>query len=191
MKTKGKFKMLWASSYDRGLRYLLEMWSDIKKEIPEAELHIAYGFNLFDKAHSNNPYMMNWKREMEELMKQDGITHYGRLSKKDLIKLTKESDVWAYYCTFFETNCITSLTSIQYGAVPITMNRGALEDTAFVGTKIDADGEEPEAKQIYLKALVDAYKNPEWLEEQRKLGKEKISSYYWENIAKEWEVHFK
>jgi glycosyltransferase involved in cell wall biosynthesis len=145
---KTKFKMLWASSYDRGLIHLLEMWPDIKKEIPEAELHIAYGFNLFDKAHSNNPYMMKWKTNMEELMKLDGITHHGRLSKSDLIKLNKECDVWTYYCTFDETNCITSLTAIQYGAVPITMNRAALQDTAFIGTKIEEDGDEPKTRNL-------------------------------------------
>ena len=64
-----KFKMLYASSYDRGLQYLLEMWSDIKKRIPEAELHIAYGWNLFDIARGNDPEGMKWKTYMVGLMK--------------------------------------------------------------------------------------------------------------------------
>ena len=190
MKNK-PFKMFWGGSYDRGVQHLLEMWGEVREKIPTAELHICYGFELFDIAHAGNSEMMKWKDYMLNLMKQEGVFHYGRISKKEVIKLTKSCDVWAYYCTFSETNCITSLTSIQYGAVPITMNRAGLKDTAFVGTRLDANGEDKETRKLYLDALVYAYEHPEWLEEQRKLGKEKITEFYWENIAVKWAEHFK
>jgi len=186
-----KFKMLYASSYDRGLQYLLEMWPDIKKRIPEAELHIAYGWNLFDIARGNDPEGMKWKAYMVELMKQEGITEHGRLSKKELNKLTAECDILSYYCNFSETNCITAINSIKHGAIPITMDRAGLQDTAFVGTRITSHAEDPEAKEKYLEALVYAYENPKWLEEQREEGKKKISDFYWVNIASKWVEHFK
>jgi hypothetical protein len=49
------FKMLYASSPDRGLEHLLRMWPQIKEKIPGAELHFCYGWNMFDKGYSNNP----------------------------------------------------------------------------------------------------------------------------------------
>lgn len=38
-------KMVWASSHDRGLHWLLEAYPQIKKQVPECELHIFYNFN--------------------------------------------------------------------------------------------------------------------------------------------------
>ena len=72
-------KLFYGSSYDRGLDILLLMWSDIKKKYPDAELHIAYGWDLFDKAALNNKERMEWKADIVELMKQPGVHHHGLL----------------------------------------------------------------------------------------------------------------
>ena len=181
------FKMLYASSPDRGLEHLLRMWPQIREKIPTAELHNCYGFNLFLKGYKDNPYMMKWYEKMQELLKQDGIFDYGRLSKTDLNNLTSKCDVWAYYCTFDETNCITALNSQRLGCVPITMARAGLLDTVYSGKMIDGDGFEPETKEKYLDALVFAYENPEWLKIESMVGKTNIEKFYWSNIAKDWE----
>ena len=181
------FRMLYASSYDRGGEHLLKMWPQIKEKIPTAELHIAYGWQMFLKGYSNNPYMMSWKERMEKMMEQEGITHYGRLSKQELDELTESCDVWAYYCTFDETNCITALNSQRLGAVPITMARAGLLDTVYSGKMIDEDGFEPEAKTKYLEALVLAYENPDWVKMESLVAKTNIDKFYWSNIARLWE----
>ena len=180
------FRMLYASSYDRGCEHLLRMWPQIKAKIPNAELHIAYGWDMFLKGYSNNPYMMNWKERMEKLMEQEGITHHGRLSKADLDELTLSCDIWAYYCTFDETNCITALNSQRLGCVPITMARAGLLDTVYSGKLIDGDGFEPETKEEYLNALVYAYENPEWLQKESDKARNGIEKFYWGNIATLW-----
>ena len=181
------FKMLYASSPDRGLEHLLRMWPQIKEKIPTAELNFCYGWNMFDKSYADNPYMQKWKTKMQELLKQDGITDHGRLSKENLDELTKSCDVWAYYCTFDETNCITALNSQRLGCVPITMKRAGLMDTVYSGFLIDGDGFLPETKNEYLEKLVYAYENPEWLKEELEKGKAGIKDFYWSNIAKLWE----
>lgn len=38
-------KIMWASSPDRGLHWLLEMFPAVKRRVPEAELHIFYNFH--------------------------------------------------------------------------------------------------------------------------------------------------
>lgn len=181
------FRMLYASSPDRGLEHLLRMWPTIKEKIPTAELHNCYGFKLFLQGYSKNPYMMKWYEKMQELLKQKDIYDYGRLSKEDLDDLTSKCDVWAYYCTFDETNCITALNSQRLGCVPITMARAGLLDTVYSGKMIEGDGLEPETKEKYLDALVFAYENPEWLKMESMVGKTNIDKFYWSNIAKEWE----
>ena len=185
------FKMFWGSSYDRGLEYLLEIWEEVLKQIPVAELHICYGWDLFDKAHGGNIEMMKWKDKMVKLMSQKQIVHHGRLSKEKVDELTASCDVWAYFCNFSETNCITAINCQKLGVVPITMKRAGLIDTVYSGITIETDDEiTPQVKQDYIKALVYAHENPEWLKEQSEIGKNGVSRFYWENIASNWAKHF-
>lgn len=184
-------KMLYASSYDRGLEHLLKMWGDIKKELPDAELHCAYGWNLFIKGYADNPYMMKWKEDMDKLMEQPGITHHNRLSKDKLDKLTESCDIWAYPTHFEETNCITALRSQSLGCVPVTMNLAALQDTVFSGVKIDGDITEQETKDLYLKELIALAKDPKRLADEKQKAIEGAKAYSWDNIATEWAKHFK
>ena len=183
--------MLYASSYDRGLEHLLKMWTTIKSELPKAELNVAYGWNLFDKGYAGNEYMMKWKASMDELMKQDGITHHGRLSKKDLDKITSECDLWIYPTHFEETNCITALRSQSLGCVPVTVNLAALQDTVFSGVKIDGDITDPEVQKLYIKELVSLAKDEKGLKEEKEKAIEGAKKYSWDKIASEWETHFK
>lgn len=47
-------RMIWASSPDRGLHHLLEMWPKIKKVVPHAHLHVFYDFHSIE--HTANTY---------------------------------------------------------------------------------------------------------------------------------------
>jgi glycosyltransferase involved in cell wall biosynthesis len=167
------------------------MWAEIKKELPNAKLNIAYGWNLFDRGYAGNQHMMKWKADMEELMKQDGITHHGRLSKADLDKVTAECDLWVYPTHFEETNCITALRSQSLGCVPVTINLAALQDTVFSGIKIDGDITDPETQKQFVKKLISLAKDEKRLKEEKQKAIEGAKAYAWENIAKEWETHFK
>ena len=184
-------KMLYASSYDRGLEHLLKMWPEIKKELPNATLEILYGWDLFLRGYANNPTMMKWKSDMEELMKQDGITHHGRVSKDKLDEITSKCDIWAYPTHFEETFCITAVRSQSLGCVPVTMELAALQDTVFSGVKLDGDITDPEVQKLYIKELVSLAKDEKRMKEEKEKAIEGAKKYSWTNIAKEWEVHFK
>src|SRR6185312_10323526 len=126
MSQKRQHKLFWGSSYDRGLNVLLKMWPEIKAKYPDAELHIAYGWNLFDAALGNNPERMEWKKTMQELMKQKGITDHGRISKSELKKLRQECGILAYCSDFTEIFCITAMECQREGCVPVTTDLAAL-----------------------------------------------------------------
>lgn len=184
-------KLFYGSSYDRGLQHLLNMWADIKKAVPEATLDICYGWNLFDTVYNNNPERMAWKKKMEDLMSQDGITHHGRVGKDELKNIRESCGIWAYPCHFEEINCISALESQFDGLVPVVINYAALKETVGAGIKIDGD--------IFLFDIRDKYKQelislmldlPRWEKESKK-AHEFASSYGWHDIAKAWEKHFR
>ena len=115
-----------------------------------------------------------------------GITEHGRVSKDKLDEISGSCDVWAYYCTFSESNCITAINAQKLGLVPITMKRAGLMDTVYSGILLDEDGDEPGTREKYLEQLVFAYENPEWLEKEKEKAKSGVDKFYWENIAKQW-----
>lgn len=199
-KTPRHHKLLYGSSYDRGLQYLLVMWKDIRKQFPDAQLHIAYGWSTFDKLAAGNPERMAWKDKMVELMKQPGIKEHGRISKDELDKLTTECGVLAYPTDFFEISCITVLNSQKLGCVPVVMNPKwnldedkiycALNETVYSGLKVDGDIKTDGGRLVYLQALTQIMGNETAWKKLSEGGKKGIYKYKWENIALEWGSEF-
>ena len=183
-------KLIYKSSYDRGLEHLLRMWKDIKAQVPEATLDCYYGWNLFDKGYANNPQMMKWKEMMIELMSQDGIKEHGRVSKDELDAATAKADIWAYPTHFGETNCITALDSQKLGCVPVTIAYAGLLDTVYSGVLIDGDIYEKETREKFVQELIALWNDKERLNAEKQKGIEGASKFAWSNIATKWTEHF-
>lgn len=179
-------KLLYASSYDRGLIWLLKLWPRIIEKYPDATLDIAYGWNLFDKAYANNPERQAWKAKVNELMAQKGITHHGRIGKAELNELTQQCGIWAYPTDFQEINCITALNCQALGCVPCVINFAALKETVGAGIKVEGDIWDPEVRDEYFKGLLSLMADEKkWQEEQEK-GIVFANDYSWDKIAQKW-----
>lgn len=179
-------KLFWGSSYDRGLDVLLYLWSDVKTKLPDAELHVCYGWDLFDKATANNEERKQWKIGVQRLMQQDGVIHHGRLGKKALREVRKKCGIWAYPTYFTEINCITALECQRDGCVPVTMTLAALDETVQSGVKVDGDIKDEKVIEKYKQALLDMMSDKKkWSKEVSK-GKNFAKKHYWENISTKW-----
>ncbi|MEK0324795.1 MAG: glycosyltransferase, partial [Nitrosopumilus sp.] len=184
-------KLFWQSSYDRGLDVLLLMWKDIKKTYPDATLDITYGWNLFDVATTNNKERQEWKKTQLELMKQDGITEHGRVGKDKLEDIRMECGIWAYPTYFTEINCITALETQNDGLVPVTMNLGALRETAPEGVLIEGSIEDEATKKKFLEELLSLMGDkPRWKKLRNKC-KKFAAKYDWSAAARSWIDEFK
>ena len=183
-------KLIWKSSYDRGLQEMLEMWPLIKKEVPEATMRVFYGWNLFDKNYSNNPEMMAWKSKILKLLEQEGISEHGRVSKDILDEETKNADIWPYPTNWPETNCINALDSQKLGCVPVAMVHSGLLDTVFSGVKIPGNFKELSNPELFVKELVSLWKDKKRYEEEKKKGIEGAKEFSWNKISDKWVKHF-
>lgn len=185
-------RLIYTSSYDRGLQHLLEMWPDIKKEVPEATLDIYYGWLLFEQFYKDNPASMAWKEKMEELMKQEGVQDHGRISQTDLEHEYKTAGIFAYPAHFGEINCISAIKAQAYGAIPVVVNYAALAETVQYGIKVDGDIYDQETKDEYKKQLIALLKDHKRQEEIRKpMMKWAQGKYTWDAIASDWDKEFK
>jgi glycosyltransferase involved in cell wall biosynthesis len=181
-----KNKFIYASSYDRGLDFALKNWNRVKEQIPEAELHVYYGWDTFDalkqvRSPEYRDWMENFQKEINELMKQDGIIHHGRVSQAELYKAFAESNIWYYPTSFLEISCITAMTSQRYGAIPVCTPIGALRETVQHGARVD--------RKDIMDALVYTYNNPDEArrEKMMKWAKDKFDM---PALAKEWDLFF-
>lgn len=180
---KKRYKVFYGSSYNRGLETILEMWPEIRKAEPLAELHICYGWQTFDSLLSHNPYWQEWKRKIEVMMQQDGIVHHGRMGKKELYEIAGSCGVWAYPTNFEEISCITGMYCQALGTIPVYYNYAALQETVKYGESI-----EPGNKQKYLETLINTIKNPKDYQKSIETAQKRLS---WSSVANEWINIFK
>lgn len=185
-------RLIYSSSPDRGLVYLLRMWPEIKKAVPEAELHVFYGFKIYDAIHHNNPARMAWKDTVMALMKQDGIHYHDRIGKEELYKEINKSGIWAYPTDFTEISCITAMEMQALGAIPVCTTLAALNETVRNGIKLDVDITDEAAQKEYQQALIDLLQHPEKQAEIRPDMMKWARSYYqWSRVAGMWDQLFR
>ena len=183
-------KLFWGSSYDRGLDILLYVWSDVLEKFPDAELHVCYGWELFDRVTKTNPERQEWKKKVQMLMQQNGVIHHGRVGKDELKKIRQECGIWAYPTYFTEIFCITAMDAQKDGLVPVTTDLAALEEVVQSGVKVSGDIRDKKVIEKFTKELIEMMGDVEKWKTESKKAKEVASEYSWDKIAKKWTTVF-
>jgi glycosyltransferase involved in cell wall biosynthesis len=128
---KVPFRCVYASSADRGLVTLLQIWPHIVKAEPTAELHVAYGWETIDRMiQGGRPGLAEFKADVERLIANTpNVVWRGRLNQQDLAQLYGESVAWLYPTDFLEVSCISAMEALAAGCVPVSTACGALAGT--------------------------------------------------------------
>ena len=184
-------RVIYTSSYDRGLDHLLEIWPDVIKVVPQATLHCFYGWQLFEKFYKDNPSSMAWMNNMKEMLKQPGVTDHGRVPQHELIEEYEKSGIWAYSTHFGEINCLSAIKAQAYGCEPVVVNYAALSETVQFGRKVEGDIYDVETQEAFKKELTQALLHPMAQSERGKMMKWARDKYSWNKIASEWSMEFK
>ncbi len=133
-KTPGK--VIWASSLDRGLHWLLEMWPDVRRAVPGAELHIFYDFHsveymskeyvpgqwfstpVHDELGNRSRYILEAVKRMSHI----GVHARKSVSRTRMEEEMRSSSVLAYPLDpvyFTETFGVVVLEACSSGTVPV------------------------------------------------------------------------
>lgn len=180
-------RLIYTSSYDRGLVHLLDIWKDVKKEIPDAELHCFYGWETYDKMVKRGAIKDDsFKQYLLPLLAQPGINDHGRVGHKQLVKEFQKSGIYAYPSHFAEISCISAMKAQAAGAIPVVTNYAALSETVKIGFKVDGKAGEGDTNERYKRTLIDLMKETEKHEEYRKMLEKHKPTFGWSAVAKEW-----
>jgi len=193
-------KVFYGSSHVRGLAYIYEVWPEVKKAVPEATLDVYYGRGSYDAVHKGNPERMKWMDDMMiKAEKLDGVTDHGKVGQEEIMRHIFESGVWAYPCPFPEIYCITAIKAQAGGAIPVSSNFAALDETVQYGVKLPMKEQkegtlvgagDEEFLKPFKEALIDMLKHPEKQEAIRKEMQDWARSNSWRKVAEQWVESF-
>lgn len=147
-KKKVPKQCLYASSPDRGLDILEQIWPSIVDKHPDAHLYVSYGANI------GTPN-----------------TTCGEFTESEMNELYNTSDIWLHPCTGGELYGISGIKAQAAGAIPVYFPFMALAETVQVGVpcmdardmydKLDELLGNDKAKNKYRKQLADIH-FPNW-----------------------------
>lgn len=139
---KVKGRCLYASSPDRGLHHMLQAWPAIKRQVPEATLHIAYRLRDWLEDMRRCPWTAavgeNKQRALyiEDALRRLshprwGITEIGRVSRNRIVREMCEAEVLSYPCDtlrWSEGFSCSVLEACAAGTVPVIFDCDALSE---------------------------------------------------------------
>lgn len=180
---KNPYSCIYASSYDRGLEVLLDIWPAVKKRFPLATLDIYYGWKVWATHYPQEVARLKAKLVSLRFL---GVKEHGTVGHSELNQAMNLASFWTYPCTLaVETFCITALRAQYAGAIPVILEEGAMKETVQGGFRCLQ-------REEYLGLLCSALEQAEQIsEEERKKQRDFIlRKYTWAEIASQWKHSF-
>lgn len=191
--TERSNKVIYSSSPDRGLATLLDLWPEILKKVPDAELHIYYGFHNWEesaKRAGNNEVLGYINYLKHRLSSTERTFYHGRVGQVELAKAFRASKVWAYPTWFSETFCITALEAQAAGCVPVTSAIAALKETVKQGILIDPPNTSDEYTERFIREVSKLLTDEQYRLSMCSGDFEAKHEHDWMEVAKEWDFIF-
>lgn len=180
-------KFVYSSSPDRGLHGVLSAWPYIRKYFPGAELTVTYGVEKWTKeirwSHSRQGEIAV---QIEQMMKQPGITDLGKIGQAKLAKLQMEADAWLYPLDSInatESGCITAVENAAAGNPLIITDCDCLpSEFGHVGVVADL----PFDAKGYADCIKFVLSDIDIVQKLRRDGRQFAESRDWAKIATQW-----
>lgn len=180
-------RLIYASSPDRGMEYLLDLFPRAKEILPDLELHLYYGFNNIDKwAH---PWIRENAHRLREMTNQPGVTVHGRTPQPKLIREWFKAGIWCHPSNATETSCITCMDAQACGAIPITNPVWAIGENVRHGVFIEGDVTSEYVRARYVDEIVSLASDPDRQDAiRREMMPWARETFTWERFVSQWEA---
>lgn len=185
-------RAVYSSSPDRGLPSLLMMWPKVRARVPDATLHVYYGFEnwLASASDAQRKNIEAMQRHLKDL-EPHGVTYHGRVNQSELADAFLASGVWTYPTWFSETSCITAMEAQAAGLAIVTSPVAALRETVGDrGAMIEGDWLSEAYQDAFVEATVRAMTGTS-AEQRASLRDYAASKFGWDTLAKEWDAMFR
>jgi glycosyltransferase involved in cell wall biosynthesis len=197
-------KIIWASSLDRGLHWLLEMFPALKRAVPNAELHIFYDFHsvnymsteyvpgkwfstpVHDELGNRSRYILEAVRKMERI----GVHAHRSVSRDRIEEEMKNSSVLAYPLDpvyFTETFGVVVLEACASGTVPVICSDDAFGELwGSVAECVSPPFKDH--KSEFFDKLVHILRDENYRSEVAQKCVQHSKKFEWSSLAKDFEL---
>lgn len=190
--SRDSHRAVYASSPDRGLERLLEMWPAIRAQVPDAKLDIYYDWK---HAKEKLPELVSRLEAHLTALLDQGVTYYGGVPQAELHKALRGAGVWPYPTSGpAETFCILATSAMASGCWPVVPNAGALAETLgeYAGTDVvpgldDSNIDTEEGRALFVAATVQAMGEGDSGSDQalrQEMRAYALRTYNWDEVAK-------
>lgn len=184
---KDPYLIINTSSPDRSMDVLPKLFKEIKKQVPKAKFHWAYGWEGFINAHRNDAKKMQWMEDTKKEIKAAGIVDLGRITQQEVGKLYQKASFFAYPTEFAEIDCISVKKAQKAACLPITTDFGALSESVMWGAMVHSKKTKDDWNRPYQFhfGLEDEGVQKDWVDTVVFLLKEKRDMYKSSQVARE------
>lgn len=178
-------RFIYASIWYRGMKNFINIWPEILKKIPDAEIHVFGKASLYSEHNDDQGYY----EIAEELIKLPGMILREPVPQKILAQEIKKAWLMLYPNTgFVESSCGSALQSIASGTPVIATKRAGLVETiGKAGVLIDSNEENWEKKFVKATVEMDSKKRKDLTD----CGYQTTKNQTWNHKAREWEGFLK
>jgi glycosyltransferase involved in cell wall biosynthesis len=190
---RNNHKLVYASSPDRGLHWLLELFPRLKKRVPDVECHVYYHIQdnavqiyeqLGEKELANRYKYINMAVSQ---LQGRGLFHHKSVSRCQMVKVLSESRILAYTCDpvrFTEGFSCTTLEGAVSGCLPVICGSDALGEIYgnFVPT---TPAPYAKNKDHYFDNLLRFLTDNEVYKVAQARGREMGKTHNWAEISKQ------
>lgn len=189
------------ASVSKGMCVLLEdVWPEIRKQIPGAQLKIIGGFYRFPERTGPDEQEKTWQRLRDQNHGKHGVEFTGVIRQSEIAEILAEATWFLYPTEFPETFGISTLEAQAYNCVPLTTRFGGLEEVAMDSTSYKLDYSVTpnaifpaidRAAQVekFVHMVVKAYHNPYVRQQKQYAGHALRSVLGWDTAATQFTQH--
>lgn len=173
---------VYCSSYNRGLKGLLECWLDIRAAHPDARLHVYYGRSTF----------IDWPKEefekvvtMMEALAEHGVTEMGRVSHDVLAQRLMLASIMCAQSDFHETYGISYAKAMAAGVIPVVPD--VIDPCIFPPDITMLDSKSPTLRRDFTQLIIQRLhqgKAGELEELRQKCRQHACNNLSWEGSAR-------
>jgi glycosyltransferase involved in cell wall biosynthesis len=183
-------KLVYASSPDRALHWVLELFPKLRRRVPDVELAIFYNWaSVYEhnkQAEHEMACRLRYSHAMLKRLQGHGVVHKQSVSKNQLVDEMRHSRALVYPCdpvNFTEGFSVTTMEALALGCLPVIVGADALDE--IYGQHVPTlPAPYRASREAYLDTLERALVDDAWYREQREKALSLREVYNWETTTK-------
>jgi glycosyltransferase involved in cell wall biosynthesis len=191
-------RVVWTSSCDRGLHWLLSQWPKIKEAVPEATLKIFYHFsygdilNIEPNSTTDHPHVIEMGQRLRYIkeaivrLKPLGVDQIGSTSRVDMAKEMNEASVFAFSAdtvAFTEGFSVSTMESHASFTVPVITDVDCLGSIYGNSGSVMIKGPIRDNLAKFTESVIKSLTDKQFADAVIDKCRDFSSNYTWEKIA--------